>query len=292
VRPRCVSRWEAIPYSRRPENPAAASFPLLILSTPPPPTPIIPQTRFAQEDFSLLPPLRGGDGAGWDFMNRQSGGPKAFTGSSAFIGEYQPPEPLARPKPAAAPVAAAAPAAAAPAAAAAKCVLFSPAGLTPARPPAPLPALPLASRPTTTHKPTANQPPTNHLPTRPAGPGKPLGPDDVDAKTKSLFREFASVGDFSEAATCVRELRDAPKAAGVTDLSGLTKAALEEVFDATEAKPQAALLGLLVRLAGEKLVTAAELRAGVEGYTEQLEDIRWVCFSSRRLCRAGALGWR
>jgi hypothetical protein len=189
---------------------------------PPPQT----QTRLAPEDFSLLPPLRGGEDAGWEFVGRaRSGGGKAFTGSSALVGEYRPPEPLVKPKPAAPPPAAA-PEAAAPAGRAA------------------------------------------------GGAGKPLGPEDVEAKTKGLFREFASIGDYNEAATCVRELRDAPKADGVSDLSGVASAGLEEVFDATSEKPAAALAGLLVRLAAEGAITAAELRKGVEVYTEQLEDLR------------------
>jgi len=113
-------------------------------------------------------------------------------------------------------------------------------------------------------------------PTRPAAPGKPLGPEEIDAKTKGLFREFASVGDYAEAATCVKELRAAPKAAGVADLSDAAAAALEEIFDATVEKTAAALVGLLVRLAGEGVVTGAELKKGVERYTEGLEDLRWV----------------
>ncbi|KIZ04763.1 Eukaryotic initiation factor iso-4F subunit p82-34 [Monoraphidium neglectum] len=190
--------------------------------------PALPVQRagLTQDDFSLLPPLRGGD-EGWEFVGKRSGGPRAFAGSSALVGEYRPPEPLARPAPRpAAPAPAAAAPAAAPAAAA-----------------------------------------------RPAASGKPLGPDDIESKSKSLFREFASVGDFSEAATCVRELRDAPKAAGVVDLSGVVVTGLSEVFDATAEKQQAALAGLVVRLAAEGVVKGAELLKGLAHYTEGLEDL-------------------
>ena len=45
--------------------------------------------------------------------------------------------------------------------------------------------------------------------------GKPLAAADVENKTKSFFREFASVGDEKEALTCVQEIRDAPKEAEV-----------------------------------------------------------------------------
>ena len=106
-----------------------------------------------------------------------------------------------------------------------------------------------------------------------AAAGKPLSAEDVEAKAKGLFREFASVGDYAEAATCARELREAPKAAGVADLSALVAAAVAEVFDATAEKQQAALAGLLVRLAADGHVTAAELRAGLRTYTDGLEDL-------------------
>jgi hypothetical protein len=38
---------------------------------------------------------------------------------------------------------------------------------------------------------------------------------DVENKTKSFFREFASVGDEKEALLCVQEIRDAPKESDV-----------------------------------------------------------------------------
>ncbi|KAF8054978.1 eukaryotic translation initiation factor isoform 4G-2 [Scenedesmus sp. PABB004] len=71
------------------------------------------QARMAAEDFSLLPPLRGGE-EGWEFVGKRSGRAPAFgAGGSALVGEYKPPEPLTRPAPAAAPAAAPAPPAAA-----------------------------------------------------------------------------------------------------------------------------------------------------------------------------------
>jgi hypothetical protein len=72
----------------------------------------------------------------------------------------------------------------------------------------------------------------------------------------------------------VRELRDAPKAAGVVDLSGVVVTGLSEVFDATAEKQQAALAGLVVRLAAEGVVKGAELLKGLAHYTEGLEDLR------------------
>jgi translation initiation factor 4G len=82
------------------------------------------QSRMAAEDFSLLPPLRGGED-GWEFVGKRGAGgskPSFGAGGSALVGEYKPPEPLVRraPAPAAAPTpAAASQPAAAPAAAAA-----------------------------------------------------------------------------------------------------------------------------------------------------------------------------
>lgn len=77
------------------------------------------QSRLAPEDFSLLPPLRGGED-GWEFVGKK-GATKAFekgSKGSALTGEYKAPEPLVaslRPG-------AAAPAAPTPAAAAAPAV--------------------------------------------------------------------------------------------------------------------------------------------------------------------------
>ncbi len=60
----------------------------------------------AAEDFSLLPPLRGGGEDGWEFVGKKSD--KVFTNKgSALTGTYKPPPPLER---RAAPVAAPAPA--------------------------------------------------------------------------------------------------------------------------------------------------------------------------------------
>jgi hypothetical protein len=92
----------------------------------------------------------------------------------------------------------------------------------------------------------------------------------------------------------VRELRDAPKADGVADLSGVAAAALTQIFDATVEKTAAALAGLLVRLAADGALTAAELRKGLEQYTEQLEDVRcaagWLVCSRRARCGPARLG--
>jgi translation initiation factor 4G len=150
------------------------------------------QSRMAAEDFSLLPPLRGGGEDGWEFVGKRGAGgskPSFGAGGSALVGEYKPPEPLVRRAPPAAaapaPVAASRPAAAAPAAAA-----------------------------------------------PPKAAGKPLGAEDVGNKTKSFLREYVSVGDGKEARLCVKELRDAPKAGDVPDLRGVVEAAVTEVFDA------------------------------------------------------------
>jgi hypothetical protein len=141
------------------------------------------------DEFALLPPLRGGD-MGWEYVGRRGGAAAFGAGGSALLGEYRPPEPIARPveqQQPAAPAPAAAPAAAAAAAAA-------------------------------------------------AGPkklSKPLSAEDVASKTASFLREYVSVGDGKEAALCLRELRDAPKAEGVADLRGVVEASVTELFDAT-----------------------------------------------------------
>jgi translation initiation factor 4G len=74
------------------------------------------QSRMTPEDFTLLPPLRGGED-GWEFVSskKTAGGARPFApGGSALMGEYKPPEPLVRPTPAAAAPAAKAAAVAAP----------------------------------------------------------------------------------------------------------------------------------------------------------------------------------
>uniref|UniRef100_A0A383WGA1 MI domain-containing protein n=1 Tax=Tetradesmus obliquus TaxID=3088 RepID=A0A383WGA1_TETOB len=192
------------------------------------------QSRMAAEDFSLLPPLRGGED-GWEFVGKKGAGsgfkPSFGAGGSALLGEYKPPEPLVRrapPAAAPAPAAAAAsrPAAAAPAAAAA-----------------------------------------------PKAAGKPLAAEDVDSKAKSFLREYVSIGDGKEARLCLKELRDAPKAGDVPDLRGVVEAALAELFDAQSDKAAAALLELLVALIKEKLLTEAESVEGLKASTSILGDL-------------------
>jgi translation initiation factor 4G len=152
------------------------------------------QSRMAAEDFSLLPPLRGGED-GWEFVGKRGAGgskPSFGAGGSALIGDYKAPEPLVRRAP---------PAAAAPAPVAAS------------RPAAAAAAAPAAAAPK-------------------AAAGKPLAAEDVANKSKSFLREYVSVGDGKEARLCLRELRDAPKAGDVPNLRCVVEAAVTEVFDA------------------------------------------------------------
>jgi len=44
--------------------------------------------------------------------------------------------------------------------------------------------------------------------------------------------EFLSIGDVKEAKLCLSELREAPKAEGVSDLSPLVAAGVDELFNA------------------------------------------------------------
>jgi translation initiation factor 4G len=216
-------------------------------------------SRLAPEDFTLLPPLRGGgDLAAWDFALRPGGGGAggglgsgmaAAAGgnggggdggggdgtASALVGDYVAPEPIPAAAPAAAKPAAAAPAAAKPAAAAAK------------------PA----------------------APTKAAGGGKPLTPEDVGNKVKSLLREYASVGDAREAATCVDELRAAPKdaAAAGAGMAAVVEAALAEVLDCAQDKEATKMAALLVSLARDGKLEAGEVAAGLGAHASQLEDL-------------------
>jgi translation initiation factor 4G len=151
------------------------------------------QSRMAAEDFSLLPPLRGGED-GWEFVGKRGAGgskPAFAAGGSALVGDYKPPEPLVRRAPPAA---------------------------------APAPSAAAASRPAAAAAPAAAAPK--------AAAGKPLAAEDVANKSKSFLREYVSIGDGKEARLCLRELLDAPKAGDVPDLRGVVEAAVEELFDA------------------------------------------------------------
>ncbi|KAF6252216.1 eukaryotic initiation factor [Scenedesmus sp. NREL 46B-D3] len=194
------------------------------------------QSRMAAEDFSLLPPLRGGE-EGWEFVGKRSTGgskPSFGAGGSALVGEYRPPEPLARRAP---------PAAAAP----------TPAGAA-SRPAAAAPAAAAAAA-------------------APKAAGKPLAAEDVANKSKSFLREYVSVGDGKEARLCLKELREAPKAGDVPDLRGVVEAAVTEVFDAQTDKAANTMLELLVAFLKEKLLTQAEAVEGLKGLTSSLGDL-------------------
>ncbi len=97
-----------------------------------------------------------------------------------------------------------------------------------------------------------------------------LSAEDVEAKSKSLFREYASVGDVSEAAICVRELGDTPH------LHVLVRTGLSEVMDALKERDASVMSELMVKLHGQGLLSAEVIAKGLGEHTEQLEDLRWA----------------
>lgn len=178
------------------------------------------QQRMAQEDFALLPPLKGEDG--WEVVGKK--GVKSFTGTSALVGDYQPmPKPAPAPaKPAPAPTP------------------------TPAPAPTPVAAAPAAA---------------------PAKSGKALSEEDLDRKAQSSFEEFCSVGDKREVTECVKELQSlgfSVKLVGVC-----IRVTLDSVKEADQEK----LIDLLVDLLDQGVVPPADLQAGLQEYTSQLEDL-------------------
>jgi len=102
-------------------------------------------------------------------------------------------------------------------------------------------------------------------------PAKPLSAEEVEAKVRSLVREYVSVGDAAEAVTCGRELEAGAGAAAAG--KALVQFGLEEALDAVRERDQGAVLGLLAALAAAGLVGPAQLAAGLGAYAENLEDV-------------------
>jgi translation initiation factor 4G len=200
-------------------------------------------SRLAPEDFTLLPPLRsGGDLAAWDFALRPGGGGAGAGGAAGGPGGAAGGggSALVGEYVAPEPIPAAAPAAAAPAAA--------------AKPPVAPAAKPAA---------------------KPAAGGKALTPEDVGNKVRSLLREYVSVGDAKEAATCVDELRAAPKdiEAAKAGMAAAVEAALAEVLDCAQEKDAGKMSALLVSLAKDGRFKADEVAQGLKAHSGQLEDL-------------------
>lgn len=102
-----------------------------------------------------------------------------------------------------------------------------------------------------------------------AAPGKELTPEELENKATSTYQEYLSVGDYKEAAACIREIQATPKA----DMSKVVETGLKLLLDTTKERERTALITLLQKLGEDKVLTSQQLTAALGSYTNQLEDL-------------------